>query len=93
LSRSTSNAPEAQIKAKNPGGLDRLAGVWNRSTFGWFSGRPIGERRLKNRDYDNDANYDDVKKLTHRHVHLPARSQCVERKLGVTIGHKLIRCE
>lgn len=65
-----------------------LAGVWIRSTFCFLSGRPIGERRFNNRYYDNDANYDDVKKLAYNCLRPLALSQCGERELEATIGHK-----
>jgi hypothetical protein len=59
-----------------------------------FSGRPIGERRLNNRYYDNDANYDAVKKKPADPRVCPlAGSQCARNELETTIGHKLSGCK
>ncbi len=75
------------IKAKNPGELFISPGFGFVQPFVFYSGRPIGKRRFNNRDYDNDANYDDVKKLAYRRVELLTLSQCGKRELEATIGH------
>jgi len=82
------------LNAKNPGESLGSPGFGFVQPFLAYSGRPIGEPRFNNRYYDNDANYDAVKKeFSDSHVRLPAGSQCAGRELETTIGHKLLSGE
>jgi hypothetical protein len=82
------------LNAKTPASHLARRGLDSFNLFLLYSGRPIGEPRFNNRYYDNDANYDAVKKeFADSHVRLPAGSQCAGRKLETTIGHKLLSGE
>jgi hypothetical protein len=81
------------LKAKNPGESFASPGFGFVQPCLAFSGRPIGEPRFNNRYYDYDANYDAVKKeIADSRACLLAGSQCAERELETTIGHKRSGC-
>jgi hypothetical protein len=85
---------DLSLRKQNPGELLCSPGFGFVQPCLAFSGRPIGEPRFNNRYYDYDANYDAVKKeIAGSHVYFLAGSQCGERELETTIGHKRSDCE